>query len=262
MARGRTLLAFALGLSLAAVVGATAATPRSVLARPAKQARKKPRTVVDDDWAKAPSAHYAALGKDACLRELRQRGASFDEVASARGVLAPIRLRGPLGGVAYHTEAPVAERAKSPYEVFDCRLALALDDFSAILRAHDVDEAYIFSAWRPPPKSWPADKLGTRHPGALAVDIRVLAKKLVPGADRATLVVERDWQPAHDQPACGDKAPAILPDTAEAKEIRAIYCQAADARIFSSMLGPNYNKAHENHFHLEITPGVKWRLTL
>ncbi len=255
-------LATTLALALIGASVALAVDPEPVLAKPAKQHRKKPRTVVLEDWAQAPSAKYAALGKDDCLRELRSRKIAFDEVAEAHGVLAPIRLRGPLGGVSYHTEERPTERAKSPFEIFDCRLALALDDFSTILRAHDVDEALIFSAWRPPPKGWPAGKLGTRHPGGLAVDIRVLEKKSAPGADRPTLIVLRDWRPARDKPACGNEAPPILPDTEEAKEIRAIYCAAADQRIFSVMLGPNYNQAHENHFHLEITPGVQWRLLL
>jgi hypothetical protein len=248
--------------ALAALAVALACFGNEASAKPPKQHRKRPRTVVEDDWAKSPAAKYAALQRDACLRELRSRGIAFTEVPEARGVLAPIRLRGPLGGVTYRTEAPAAEREKSPFEVFDCRLALALDDFGAILRAHDVEEALIFSAWRPPPKSWPATKLATRHPGALAVDIRVFVKKAAPGSERPTLVVERDWLPAHEAPSCGDKAPPILPDTAEAREIRDIFCQASDRRIFSSMLGPNYDKPHKNHFHLEVTPGVKWRLSL
>ena len=248
-----------------AVLGAflgLAVAPEPALAKPTKQHRKKPRTVVEEDWAQAPSAKYAALGKSDCLRELRRRNISFDEVTEAPGVLAPVRLDGPLGGVSYHTEETPSARAKSPHEIFDCRLVLGLDDFSTILRAHDVEEALIFSAWRPPAKGWPAGRLGTRHPGALAVDIRVLQKKAVPGAERPTLVVLRDWQAARDKPACGDQAPPILPNTSEAKDIRAIYCEAAAGRIFSTMLGPNFNHAHENHFHLEITPGVKWRLLL
>ena len=251
----RSLL-FSLGMG---VLAAAVFAPTSGEARPAKVKRKTSRAVFDADWASTPAAKYAALDAKTCHDEVTHRGIAFKEVEDAPGVLIPVRLSGPLNGVTYRTELDEDARATSPFEVFDCRLVLALYDFSAILTAHDIDEARIFSAWRPPPKNWAEGKLGTRHTGALAVDIRVFEKRA--GASAKDLLVARDWTPARDAPPCGDKA-HVSPDTAAAKEIRAIYCKAADDRLFSSMLGPNFNKAHENHFHLEITPDVKWRLTL
>lgn len=228
-------------------------------AKPAKHRPKRPRTTEAADFASAPSAKYGDLAKKACLAELKRRNIPFAAVDEARGVMAPVRLKGAVGGVVYRTAAPEAERAKSPLEIFDCRLVLALSDFSEILKKHGVEEALLFSAWRPPPKSWPRDKLGTRHPGALAIDLRRMV--LAPGEDgkRKDLVVERDWTPMRDKPPC-DGAPS--PDTDAAKTIRAIFCEANDKRLFTVMLSPNYDKAHENHFHLEVTPQVKWRLVL
>ncbi len=234
-------------------------------AKPAKHRPKKPRITVEAGQPSAPSARYGSLTKDACLKELRRRAISFVEVDSARGVLAPVRLKGPLAGITYRTELPASERPTTPFEIFDCRLVLALHDFGAILTKHGVEEAVIFSAWRPPAKSWPADKPATRHPGGLAIDIRRLVKPKPATAgpkDKAPdLVVERDWTPAKDVPPCAATT-AIRPATAEAKEIRAIYCEAADAHLFTTQLGPNYDRPHANHFHLEVTPGVSWRLLL
>ncbi|MFO0612536.1 MAG: hypothetical protein U0414_08120 [Polyangiaceae bacterium] len=161
--------------------------------------------VFDADYDSTPAAKYGALDKAGCLKEARARNIGFDEVEEAAGVLVPVRLTGPLNGVSYHTELPEKDRGSSPYEVFDCRLVLALHDFSAILTARGIDEAYIFSAWRPPGKDWPSGKEATRHPGGLAVDIRVL-KKASGGSSTGTddLVVARDWTPARDEPPCGD----------------------------------------------------------
>jgi hypothetical protein len=248
--------------AFALIATAVVLAPSVSSARPAKQKAKKPRTVFDADWQAMPAAKYGELDREGCLLEATSRGISYDEVEDAPGVLIPIRLTGPLNGVAYHTELPEKDRAASPFEVFDCRLVLALYDFSALLTARDIDEALMFSAWRPPGKDWPEGKLGTRHPGALAVDLRKFIKKSGASGDTKDLVVARDWTPARDKAPCGEKAAPILPDTAAAKEIRAIYCEAADDRLFNSMLGPNYNKAHENHFHLEVTPDVKWRMAL
>jgi hypothetical protein len=257
--------------ALVAVTLAIAFAPSNLDAKPAKQKAakakvvkakpKKSSAVFDADWEDMPATKYGDLDREGCLLEADSRGIAYEAVGEAPGVLAPIRLTGPLNGVTYHTELPEKDRATSPFEVFDCRLVLALHDFGSILAAHDVDEAIIFSAWRPPGKDWPEGKLGTRHPGALAVDIRTFKKRAGSSGDK-DLVVSRDWTPARDKAPCGDKAPAIAPDTSAAKDLRSIYCAASSARIFNSMLGPNYNKEHENHFHLEVTPDVKWRMAL
>jgi hypothetical protein len=249
-----------LGLALAAFLLGPAAQ-----AKPAKHRPKRPRTVTEGDFSDSKSYAYGALDRSGCLAELKKRKVSFSEVDDARGVTIPIRLKGALGGVTYRTELPPSQRPTSPHEVMDCRLALALSDLSVILQKHDVEEALIFSAWRPPAKSWPKDKEAIRHPGGLAIDIRRLVKKQV-GSDKAKdLIVERDWAPAPNQDGCSTEARAKIDKTdkgADAREIRAIFCEARDARIFTSMLSPNYDTAHHNHFHFEIRPGVKWRLVL
>jgi hypothetical protein len=48
------------------------------------------------------------------------------------------------------------------------------------------------------------------------------------------------------------------PDSPEARELHELVCRAAEARVFNSILTPNYNPAHKNHFHLELTPDVDW----
>lgn len=236
----------------------TKARPAKNVRGAAKHVEKRPRITNAADWASAPSARYGAMSLESCHRELGARQIGFAKVDGARGVEMPVRLTGPLGGVSFHTELPVAQRKSSPWEVYDCRLVLALEDWSKLLVARDIDEVVIFSAWRPPGAAWPADKHATRHPGALAVDVKHLLKKVENGP-KQDLVVVRDWSPARNADGCvGD----VSPNTDAARELRAIWCEAIGARLFTTMLGPNYNAAHENHFHLEVTPDVNWRLTL
>jgi len=234
-------------------------------AKPAKHRPKRPRKVLEGAFADSKSFAYGALDRTACLAELKKRKVAFSEVQEARGVAIPIRLKGPLGGVTYRTELPPAERPTTPYEVMDCRLLLALDDLSVILVKHDIEEALIFSAWRPPAKSWPKDKAATRHPGGLAIDIRRFVKKKVGSEKARDLIIERDWAPALNQDGCSAPQKAKLDKGdkgADARELREIFCTARDERIFTSMLSPNYDRAHHNHFHFEITPNVSWRLVL
>jgi hypothetical protein len=249
----------ALGLSLGFMLAAA-----ELWAGPT--APKRPRTVDDPAWASAPSHRYASMSRASCLVELRRLGVRFREAGPARGVLAPIRLEGALGGVHWHTELPAAERASSPHELLDCRLALALFELGPTLNARGIDEAVVHSFWRPPLASWPLDRASVRHPGGLAVDVKRFVRGSArgaasPNARPSDLVIARDWRPAIGTPPCAVGV-RVDPPTTEASELRSLYCEIADERRFTSMLSPNYDRAHHDHLHLELRPDVRWRIVL
>jgi hypothetical protein len=202
-----------------------------------------------------PAMRYAALGSAECKAELTRRRVEFRDAEPAPGVLVPVRLAAPLNGVVYRTALSQSARETSPWEVFDCRLALALYDFGDILHAHDIDEVLIFSAWRPPPKTWPQERIADRHPGGLAVDVEKFRRK-----SGEWLVVLNDYHGRVRSQTCGKRQVAPKPPTPAAKELRSIVCEAAEAHIFNAVLTPNYNRAHVNHFHLEVKAGVSWFL--
>jgi hypothetical protein len=206
-----------------------------------------PRPVEQD----APALRYGRLDREACEAELQRRAIPFVRV-EARGVLAPVRLRGALHGVAFRTGLPEWQRASSPWEIVDCRLALALDDFAAQLATHDIAEVIHFSMYRPPVSSWPEGKLAARHPGALAIDAGTFVKR-----DGTRLEVQRDFHGRIGAPTCTPAA-GPHPATREALELRRIVCDAAGAHLFNVVLTPDYNWPHRNHFHLEVTSGVGW----
>lgn len=132
----------------------------------------------------------------------------------------------------------------------------------------------MFSAWRPPSRMWPEGKLAARHPGGLAIDpYRFVKKRVGDGFAEEWLDVERDFVGRRGVPVCGEGARATgkpraagrgagssPPADAAARELRSIVCEAADQHIFTSILTPNYDRAHKNHLHLEVTPGVQWHL--
>lgn len=225
---------------------------------------KRPRVRYHPDWEKHASTRYAAMDAPTCTAELARRGVAWTPVAEAPGVRIPVRLPKDVGGVIYRTEAPQHTRETGPHDVFDCRVVLALSDFSRILKAHDIDDVRIFSAFRPAGAKHLNDEgEGVRHAGGLAVDIMRLGKRLAPGEkDRVWLDVLRDFHGRIGAPVCGAGAAPPMPATSEAKEIRSIACEAADQHIFTSILTPNYDRAHRNHFHVEVTPDVRWHLVL
>jgi hypothetical protein len=207
------------------------------------------------DPSTTPAVRYARLDRAGCEAELSHRSIPFTRLADALGVLAPVRLTGPLRGVQFRSVLPALQRASSPYEIMDCRLVLALDDFAAILAKHDIVEVIHLSAYRPPSKkAWPSSRVASRHPGALALDVGVFVR-----SDGSRLDVERDFHGRIGTKTCGPNT-GPSPATPEAVALRSIVCDAADQRLFNVELTPDYNWQHRNHFHLEVTAGVRWFL--
>lgn len=244
---------FRFELASAAAFSCVAATV--VLFAPSASFAGDPDIETPESPTTTPAVQYAALDQTACEAELTKRGVPFERVDTARGVLAPIRLTGAVRGVTYRSTLRAESRATSPWEILDCRLALALDDFSQILAARDVKEVVHFSMYRPPPvRGWIEGMLGKRHSGALAIDAGKFIK-----ADGSTLDVETHFGGRIGQKTCGPKA-AAPPKSNEGKALREIVCDAADKHLFNVQLTPHYNRAHKNHLHLEVTPNVRWFL--
>ncbi len=200
-----------------------------------------------------PAQIYGDLDGGACLRELSRRAIPFVRVGHARGVDTPIRLKGRLHGVDVHGDRP-RERDKSPYEIIDCRLALALDDFTVLLAAHGIVEAQHMSIYRPPTKPLEAGKHRGQHEAALAIDLGILTR-----SDGARIVIEDDYRGRIGAKTCGDGA-GPNPVTEDATELRDILCTAVGAQTFNVYLTPNHDVPHHNHFHLEVMRHVKWIL--
>ncbi len=202
------------------------------------------------DGDRSPAYHYSMLSQSDCEAELTRRGVPFKREAVSVGVRAPVRLTGSLHGVLFRSDESEKARATSPYEIGDCRLILALDDFAQILVGYDIVEVRHYSMYRPD-KTWPADKDAKRHAGALALDAgRFIAR------DGTVLIVDKHFNGALGAKTCGEGA-APSPVTPEATKLRSIVCDAVDKRIFNVVLTPNYNPPHHNHFHLEVTEGWK-----
>ncbi len=233
----------------------TSSTAKHHAARPNYHARGRSDAEFPADVENSPAYRYANLDAEGCYQELEKRQLPLRrEEKSWRGMTAPIRFTGPINGVVFRTDLLESERATSPYEVFDCRLALALDDFSRILHAEGITEAVLSSAYRPPPRSAsPDDEQGKRHAGGLAVDIHRFARE-----DGTWLKVERDFHGRIGTKVCARAAAAPSHITPEAALLRRLVCRASEQRLFQLVLTPNYDRAHRNHFHLGLTAGVRW----
>jgi hypothetical protein len=207
-----------------------------------------PRQAASLDRSGLPVASkYASLDRASCEAELVRRGISFERVGEAVGVVAPLRLTGPLSGVTFRSNLSPKQRRTATIEIYDCRLVLALDDFARILTKRDIVEVVHLSVYRPVSSKVRLKGAGRRHGGALAIDAALFKTK-----DGRTLSVEKDFHGRIGARPC--------PAPASASELRKIACEAGDTRLFNVLLTPNYNRAHRNHFHMEVTAGVRWTL--
>ncbi len=195
---------------------------------------------------------YAALDRTACEGELSRRRIAFERVDEARGVVAPLRLKGAIAGVDFHSMLPPAQRRTSPYEIYDCRLVLALDDWARVLTRHDVVEVVHYSVYRPPPKRMVLNGPGRRHGGALAIDAAIFKTR-----DGRTMSVDKDFHGRIGSKPCGPRAAPLSGLPSEAITLRALVCEAADAQLFNVVLTPDFNRPHKNHFHLEVSVGSR-----
>lgn len=201
---------------------------------------------------RAPATRYGKMSARSCLAEVRKRKLPILPLGEVRGVPIPVRITGELHGVRVHSGLPRSQWASSPYEIVDCRLALAIDDFTELLARHDVVEVVHMSAYRPPSKKWPAGKPGKRHGQAMAFDAAIFVKR-----NGEKLVVEKHFKGHRHSAPCPTTVKASHQPT-ETKEIRSIFCEAHEAGLFHVMLGPNFNWAHRNHFHLEVAAHPRW----
>jgi hypothetical protein len=203
----------------------------------------------------SPAHRYANMSNAEVLNELKRRKVPFVQTeAPQAGVRLPVRLTGRLNGVWIHSVLPEPERATTPFEILDGRLALALYDFSKILKRHDIVEVIHFTMYRPS-KTRVTGKNPElfRHPGGLAIDLGALRKK-----SGHWLAVGPHWPSQIGGKTCGQGARSLL--ARRGRELMSIVCEASDQRIFHYTLTPHFNQAHADHLHMEIKPGVKWFL--
>jgi hypothetical protein len=179
-----------------------------------------------------------------CLHALARAGVRFSTLRSseAPGVAWPIRLDGPLRGVAFEPvdHSPV-------HATLDCRLALALVAWASDLRSAGVRRVEHYSMYRPG-----ALVAGTRiisgHAHGLAIDAARFTTQT-----GAVLDVVDDWEGrARGQSPC----PMRRDESGASRLLRSVTCSAVDRRLFQVVLTPHYNHDHDNHVHLEVKPDV------
>lgn len=206
------------------------------------------------DYQATPAATYAAMTAADCMAELEHRRIPHLVATEVDGVDAPVRLAGALHGVTFRQENRTADEAlNADGGIVDCRLALALDDFSELLSARGVVAVGFVSAYRRDTTG--KVPTGQRHPSGLAIDIATFHH-----ADGTVWEVERDFHGHVGAKTCGRGAQSPGPRNALSLGLRRLVCDTGASRLFNLVLTPNYDAEHHNHVHLEVRRDIRWFL--
>jgi hypothetical protein len=164
-------------------------------------------------------------GGETCVGWLQDLGVPFTRLDSKPGVETPVEITGPIGGIRYVSEGKDSM-------VCDCRLALALDWSSRVLRPLGVTRIRHMGAYvnRRTRRGRPS-----LHARGLAIDV---------GAVR----VGNQWLKVEDNfrrntaDTCDGNAPLL----------NSVSCKLRTLRLFRELITPDDDGDHHNHLHLAL----------
>jgi len=205
--------------------------------------RDAPRDVAADlaaDVASVPLPGAVPAGA-ACYELLTRIGVTYTRAGATRGVVDPVTVSMPLNGVNFRSSSFTA--AARPL-FMDCRLAVALWHFTNALRTRwnvtDVAHLGIYNY-----RVIAGTTTLSQHSYATAIDLANFRT-----ADGTTHSVNNDFT-MNGQPTCPPRA-----TSARDRLLKEVACWMYDSRVFHIILTPNYNAAHRDHFHCDLSPGA------
>jgi len=217
-----------------------AAPARSQAGRAARQIARRVQSFANyrgrtklATWVVDPVARWSVRDNRACLAELRKLGirTRSHPFNLLNPVPTPVELIGRVGGIWYrqtHEERTM---------LISCEMATRLPALSRVLRRRGVRGVDVMSAYRDKPRP-------SFHTLGLGLDL------LRFWTAQGVLSVYDDFEETPEQETCA--APAAR--TGAARKLRAIACELFETRAFSTILTPNYNEGHRDHFHIDARP--------
>ncbi len=190
-------------------------------------------------WSERDDVVFHVRPRAECLAALDRLGVPH-EIARPRRlglpIPTPVIVSGPVGGVLFRKHHDGARR-EVPL-VMACEMATRLPALARLLARHGVREVRVLSAWRREPYT-------SFHTMGLGLDLHTF------GRDAGDWVVERDFVARPGVRTC-DALPAEA--TSAGEHLRALACELGASGLFSTVLTPEYDEGHANHFHVDARP--------
>ena len=183
-----------------------------------------------------------------CLAALDALGVDFERTASPDDVPAghpemrcrirdAVLLRPPVAGVRYR----YFQEAQQTPILMSCALARATHQLSTLLREYDIDEVVHMGTYNCRTFRGSDIVQLSEHGTGTALDLHAFVED-----GGRTFNVEHDWEADYENPV-----------TVSGRFFWSLVYEMWDRRIFNIILTPNFNAAHYNHLHVDLTPGVR-----
>ena len=183
-------------------------------------------------------------GSSACIQQLAALGVNFeyrgDQSESPSGnsslsceITDAVRVQNPINGVVYRY---IESSSASPL-YGSCELMLAVYELSALLREYDIVEVGHIGTYNC--RTIAGSNTLSRHGYGDAIDLGSFFD-----INEVEYNLVRDWE--HNTTSFSSDKARILYEIGR---------QMHERDIFNIVLTPNYNAAHDNHFHVDLTPG-------
>ncbi|HUH00915.1 MAG TPA: extensin family protein [Kofleriaceae bacterium] len=183
-----------------------------------------------------PKKKKSSRSAASCYKALDRLGVKYSK-AKRRHIKLAVRVSGPIGGVSY------SGYNKKPL-VLDCSLVVSLAAAGPLLAAHGIEMAKYSSAYQV--RRIRGSNRRSNHSYGLAIDVHSYHGDALPTG----LVIKDDYEQG-----LGDDVDCIgRPLTQNGAMLRALNCQFRRSGWFRSILDPDYDANHYNHFHIEVSP--------
>lgn len=181
-----------------------------------------------------------------CHALLDHLGLDWTAAGATRGIADPVRVGPMIGGVRFRYGPSTTA---SPM-LMDCSLGPRLVQLVALLREWDIEEVEHLGVYNYRCIGGGDPDSGTctpsMHAYARAIDLHAFRQ-------RGTAVLfdtETDWVISTSDRTCPG-----TPVNDEDRMLHEVACRMWSDRIFQIVLTPDYNAAHRNHFHVDMTVG-------
>lgn len=187
-----------------------------------------------------------APGDTSCHAMLDALGLDWQLASPTAGIADPVRVQPIINGVRFRY---VSNSEPTPM-LMDCELGLRLYELATLVATYGIDEIVHIGIYNYRCIGGGDPTSGTctpsQHAYARAIDLHAFGL----AANDETYNVETDFVITMH----GDTCP-IASSSEKDLVLKELACAMWSDRIFQIVLTPNYNDAHRNHFHVDLTEG-------
>ncbi len=204
-----------------------------IVANRVKGFRKYREEIPHSIWREAPETKWQVRPSSECMTQLEALNIDSDapQEQLATPVPTPRIVKKVVSGIRYvslHSDREV---------MLACEMLVRLEVLARVLRKYGITQVGVLSSYRDKPFT-------SFHTFGLGLDLAYFKTK----TDK--LIVKEDFIVSPDKATC----PAPTYASEKANTLAQLACDLFESRAFSSVLTPNYNEGHRDHFHLDARP--------